>query len=149
MASGNVVEKLCKTVTEAKGSSTTAQIEGTVKADLPGLLKKFLNIEASSTGTGYNKELREKMEQWTLETELEDQANMGKPTLDTATAIRDGVKTTYQNYLAATRSNSKSTTVCAAEVQILVQQWRSITDMTSSLSKDINDMAMTAVRTLR
>jgi len=44
------VEKTCRTVTEAKGSSTTAQIEGTVKADLPGLMKKLLNAGASTTG---------------------------------------------------------------------------------------------------
>jgi hypothetical protein len=35
------------------------------------------------------------------------------------------------------------------ETETLIAQWKTITDMTSNLSKDINDMAMTPVRNLR
>ncbi len=32
---------------------------------------------------------------------------------------------------------------------MLVRQWKTISDMTADLSKDINDMAMASVRNLR
>ena len=35
------------------------------------------------------------------------------------------------------------------EVQILVQNWKMITDMTSNLSKSLHEMAMTAVHNIR
>ncbi len=49
----------------------------------------------------------------------------------------------------ALSGGSKSTTVLMQEVQILIQNWKMIMDMTSNVSKTLHEMAMTAVRNIR
>ncbi len=49
----------------------------------------------------------------------------------------------------ALSGSSKSTTVLMQEVQILIQNWKMIMDMTSNVSKTLHEMAMTAVRNIR
>lgn len=50
---------------------------------------------------------------------------------------------------ASLSGSSKSTTVLMQEVQILIQNWKMIMDMTSNVSKTLHEMAMTAVRNIR
>jgi hypothetical protein len=106
--------------------------------------------EPTEIDRAYDKVLREKLEQWSRESELADQANTRKATLDPATGIVDSIEAINRSYLGVMmHPNSNCSVVRPEEVQILIQQWKTITDMTASLSNDINDMAMTAVRNLR
>lgn len=111
----------------------------------------------------YDKKLREKMEEWTLQQQLEDEQETTRSvanaiggivglvtgTGSVATSIATGLANTINAYSSATSGTGKSSTVLAQEVQILVQQWKTISDLTSNLSKDLHEMAMTAVRNLR
>jgi hypothetical protein len=81
-------------------------------------------------------------------------ANRAQVSIDRGDLVstRDAIST-YKNYLGPTANNKPATPAEKAkqdqEVQLLIKQWKTITDMTSNLSKYINDMAMTAVRNLR
>jgi hypothetical protein len=81
-------------------------------------------------------------------TAIESNARLNKA--DFEKANKAGVETMR---LWATKHGEKyeekSPAQLAQEVQQLIQQWRAITDMTSGLSKDINDLAMMPVRNLR
>jgi hypothetical protein len=85
----------------------------------------------------YDQKLREKMAEWTLQSEL------------TELSDQVGRVNTYNDHIGLPANTTKSPEVSAEEVQMLIKQWKTITDMTSNLEKDINDMAMAPVRNLR
>jgi hypothetical protein len=88
----------------------------------------------SHASDNYDAKLREKMEEWTA-------LQADRPNDDRRDLLN--VSIPKQTQALPTKPMSKE------EVQTLIAQWKTITDMTSNLSKDINDMAMTNVRNLR
>lgn len=134
-----------------------------------GMLHSGLNIEAliyyfmAYASDKYDKKLREKMEEWTLAEQQQDAMERNKSVASTLSgilslagpagiaagyAVTAGVDA-YNRASSALSGSTKSSTVLMQEVQILIQQWKVVQDLTSNLSKDLHDMAMTAVRNLR
>jgi hypothetical protein len=138
-------------------------------AQFIGMLHSGMNIESllyyfmAYASDKYDKKLREKMEEWTM-AEMQNEAmernrtmantlsgilSLAGPAGVAAGYVVQGIADTTNRVSSALNGNMKSSTVLMQEVQILIQQWKVVTDLTSNLSKDLHDMAMTAVRNLR
>ncbi len=108
----------------------------------------------------YNDAFRKKMEEWTREVTrdpsipIEEQLREWRAyaSIKYDAKLNEKMKEWGEeprNYLGVDSESPQSKEQLNQEVQTLIAQWKTITDMTSNLSKDINDMAMTAVRNLR
>jgi hypothetical protein len=131
------------------------------RGDLPHVNKALEWYWNSHNNPAYNDEFRKGMEEWTTEEVTQDQS---KSIEEQLREWMEHASSTYEaklnqkmkewgaqpkNDLGVDSESPRSKVQLDQEVQTLIAQWKTITDMTSDLSKDINDMAMTPVRNLR
>jgi hypothetical protein len=139
---------MSSTATTATGTST--QSGGSSLSDIfnnPGMsIEDKIFMFMLTMSDDYEKKLRDKMDETAKQEQTEAEREAAEAASDSASSSSPGTVVTDS---AGTATDGKSSTVMMQEVQILMQKWKQVTEMTSNLMKTLHDMAMTPIRNLR